>query len=303
MLQKPSACFDNGLFNPAGSHHNPPKIVVEPSGVPRYLTGIVSSSLAWLEENDRELIWETASLRLSERSGRVAAPSMERNFVIDHDLTVALYEPSITEDSLGLKTWTSSLLLSRRLPKLTRHLPSEHTRLLELGSGTGLVGIAAAVTWQGTLSTVMLTDLPEIVPNLQKNIAKNEHLCTSAAHKLVTVPQCRVLDWADDSDGPKNANEKFDLVIAADPIYSTDHPRLLVNTVRRWLTELSTSRFVLELPLRDGFIAERADLRQRLENFMVVVEEGTEIGYDDWELADGQSAEVECWWSVWQLQN
>ena len=40
-------------------------------GIPKYLTSIVASRLAWIEDEDvREQIWELASLRLSERSGR-----------------------------------------------------------------------------------------------------------------------------------------------------------------------------------------------------------------------------------------
>ncbi len=39
--------------------------------LPRYLTDIIASSLAWIdEESVREQIWEAASCRLSERSGR-----------------------------------------------------------------------------------------------------------------------------------------------------------------------------------------------------------------------------------------
>lgn len=39
-------------------------------GIPKYLTGIVASKLSWVNEDRREEIWETASRRLSERSGR-----------------------------------------------------------------------------------------------------------------------------------------------------------------------------------------------------------------------------------------
>ena len=41
------------------------------ASIPRYLTSIVASSLAWIEEESvREQVWEAASSRLSERSGR-----------------------------------------------------------------------------------------------------------------------------------------------------------------------------------------------------------------------------------------
>ena len=40
-------------------------------GLPRYLTDIISSRLSWINDATmRELVWETTSLRLSERSGR-----------------------------------------------------------------------------------------------------------------------------------------------------------------------------------------------------------------------------------------
>jgi hypothetical protein len=32
---------------------------------------------------------------------------------------------------------------------------------------------------------------------------------------------------------------------------------------------------------------------------LAVVEEGEEVGYDDWEGADGGALEVRCWWSIW----
>lgn len=223
---------------------------------------------------------------------------MTRSFRINDVLSLNLHEPSLTEDSLGLKTWTSSLLLSRRLAALSKHLPSGSPRILELGSGTGLVGLAAASVWQSNISEVMLTDLPEIVPNLQKNIELNEHLLPDGNPRV----HSRILDWTDISDVPNNVDQAYPLILAADPIYSPEHPRLLVDTVRRWLKSAPNSRFIIELPRRDAYAKERQDLKQRLEAFMDVIEEGKEVGYDDWETADGRPAEVECWWSVWQLK-
>lgn len=44
---------------------------LDEANLPRYLTSIIASSLAWIEEESvREEIWEAASSRLSERSGR-----------------------------------------------------------------------------------------------------------------------------------------------------------------------------------------------------------------------------------------
>lgn len=222
-------------------------------------------------------------------------PNMTRSFTINDHLTIDLFEPSLTEDNLGLKTWTSSLLLARRLPSLRHHLPKNCERILELGSGTGLVGIAASVLWD---VDVLLTDLPEIVPNLQKNVTSNMHLLKSTGRK----PLAESLDWADASDAPQFEQDRFSLIVVADPIYSPEHPRLLVDAVVRWIRGDVGSRLIVELPLRRGYEKERKDLRERLVRAgMEVVEEGTEIGYDDWQGVDGRPAEVECWWGVWKV--
>jgi len=44
---------------------------VRPEGVTRYLTSIISSPLSWLDTEElQEAVWDAASARLSERSGR-----------------------------------------------------------------------------------------------------------------------------------------------------------------------------------------------------------------------------------------
>lgn len=220
---------------------------------------------------------------------------MTRSFQVQPELTLQLYEPSLTEDSLGLKTWTSSWLLAKRLDQLSRHVSSPPARALELGAGTGLVGLTVASVWQRLVSEVLLTDLPEIIPNLNKNIDVNRGL-TPANVKV----HSRVLDWSDESDVPADRDQGYQLILAADPIYSVDHPRMFTSTVERWLHPGAGSRFILELPLRQGYDNERQELRQRLQSFMEVVEEGEDVGHDDWEAADGRAIEVRCWWSVWQ---
>lgn len=272
-----------------------PALQVAPEGVSRYLTSIISSSLSWIkDEEKRERIWDVASIRLSERSGRNAMPSMTRSFQINDHLSIALFEPSLTEDNIGFKTWISSLLLAQRLPHLRCHIPTSCTRILELGAGTGLVGIAAACTWK---VDVLLTDLPEIVPNLQKNVESNK----AQAQQYSVNMSTRTLDWSDDTCIPLTEVDKFMVIIAADPIYTTDHPKMLVETVDRWLANSEDARFIVELPLREAYKQERDDLGYRLNYANLhITDEGTEIGYDDWQGSDGQPTEVKCWWSVWR---
>ncbi|RMZ91800.1 hypothetical protein DV736_g958, partial [Chaetothyriales sp. CBS 134916] len=202
---------------------------VEPVGVPRYLTSIIASSLDWIRDDEiKERIWNEASLRLSARSGRNAAPSQTRAFKVNETLMIQLHEPSLTGDNLGLKTWASSLLLARRLMTLKAEVAWDRGRVLELGAGTGLVGISAACLWG---ASVVLTDLPDIVPNLAKNVSLNsDHILASGGEA-----ETRRLDWSNASDMPQHESEKYHTVIAADPIYSSEHPKLLANAILRSL--------------------------------------------------------------------
>jgi hypothetical protein len=92
---------------------------------------------------------------------------------------LVIREPPLTGDFLGLKTWGSSYVLAQLLPRFATttlsHLfsssqGSSQLPVLELGSGTGLLGLAAACAWH---TSVVLTDLPAILPNLSHNAKLN----------------------------------------------------------------------------------------------------------------------------------
>lgn len=147
-----------------------------------YLSSMISSSLQWIKDDDhREMIWDEASRCLSQRCGRAGMGEITRRWPF-HDRLIPfeliVREPPITGDSLGHKTWGSSFLMAQLLDSFTSgslaHLLASDRResleVLELGSGTGLLGIAAAAMWQ---ADVILSDLPDIMPNLDYNIEKN----------------------------------------------------------------------------------------------------------------------------------
>lgn len=301
------------LDQPPNSNH----AQFNPEGVTRYLTGIISSSLKWIEDEDvKEDIWNKASMRLSERSGRSAMGNLSRKFKIptsfdSFDLTI--HEPALTGDDLGLKTWAASYLLAKRLHKfdIASLDVSPKLQVLELGAGTGLVGLAMA----GLGADVVLTDLPSICPNLARNAQDNRETVESRGGSVRTA----ILDWMNPVlcdpylgnsavSAEQPIPDQFPLILAADSLYSADHPRMLVDTIDVWLSKDSGARVIVELPRRGPYLPQLEDFRQRMIAIgLHIAAEGIEQGLDDWGHSGGDqksddSALVTCWWSCWTRQ-
>ncbi|KAG6999598.1 NADH-cytochrome b5 reductase [Physcia stellaris] len=312
-------------------------VAIDEDGIPQYLTSIIASQLRWIEdEHVREQVWEMASARLSERSGRTAnlplpnsppnpnphlhhpsSPTTPNplNTSPPNPLHITLHEPTLTADNLGHKTWLSSYLLARRLPTLLNSylLPPPHSpplRILELGSGTGLLGLTAAFLLPR--AKVHLTDLPPILANLTKNVRLNNF---PPDHNM---PEVRELDWSappahshsngdggntqegggeensiplpqDDSPNSPIAEKggKYDLILSSDPLYSPSHPAWLVRTILSHLApphpQAQPPIVVIELPLRTAYLPQVHELRDRLrEGGLELLEQGEEVGWEDW---------------------
>ncbi|CAB4254549.1 similar to Saccharomyces cerevisiae YBR271W Putative S-adenosylmethionine-dependent methyltransferase of the seven beta-strand family [Maudiozyma barnettii] len=234
-------------------------------------------------------ILKEVSLRIAECCGRSAIPSMSRDFKFDNmDTKVSLFEPSLTNDNLGWKTWGASLILSEILVEnfnsKTVFKPkdaSEPLRVLELGAGTGLVGISWACKWKEEFETsnlkiqMFVTDLPEILENLKKNVINNN------VGNFVTAD---VLDWTYPDPFVKKYEIKdnsFDIILVADPIYSPNHPEWVVNMLSKFLK--TDGKCYLEIPIRSKYAKEREILIQLLQkNNFAVLNERYDQGVDDW---------------------
>lgn len=138
-------------------------------------------------------------------------PEMTRAWVIPASATVPeiildIREPPLTGDNLGLKTWGTSYVIAQKLEyfgiQYLDHLFVKsdmstctgkrcllpNKKVLELGAGTGLVGIAAGAVWG---ADVFLTDLQDIIDNLLFNIEKNAPVVELHNGHISS----RILDW------------------------------------------------------------------------------------------------------------
>lgn len=239
-----------------------------------WLTQIIASELNWLDSEDTETIKHLAALRLAENCGRTAHPEILRVIEVPHlSRNLQLKEPSLTSDNLGLKTWGSSFLLGSRLanPKLKgAYLKSP---VLELGSGTGLVGMISCILGYKTT----LTDLAEIVPNLRDNVELNGVEADVAE-----------LDWLNPASFvDRYPQRKYSTIILSDPLYSSKHPQWIVDMINQFLADEDAACVLFQVPVRRNFENERATLWQLLEeHHYEILEEDIEQGRDDFGESD-----------------
>ena len=100
----------------------------------------------------------------------------------------------------------------------------ERPSVVEVGSGTGIAGLSAAVSGA---SRVMLSDLPSALGRLQQQIDNNAHAISGAD------VSAHALEWGDTIAAHELLPEGADLVLAADVLYSgeTDVHEALRNTL------------------------------------------------------------------------
>ncbi|KAL0291896.1 UNVERIFIED_CONTAM: Protein-lysine N-methyltransferase rrg1 [Sesamum calycinum] len=108
-------------------------------------------------------------------------------------------------------------------------LPNEsRLRFLELGSGTGLVGIAAAALLG---ARVTLTDLPHVLPNLQFNADANAGILQlhGGAVEVAALP------WGDIQQMEAVGREEYDVIVGSDVVYHDHLYEPLLETLRFFL--------------------------------------------------------------------
>jgi len=224
-------------------------------------------------------------------------------------IPIALSVPPLRADNLGLITWGGAFILANILHRLPIHdVPSDTpVPVLELGAGTGLVGITAAALWK---THVVLTDLEPIVPGLVANIALNREMLTQYGGRVSSG----TLDWnsptrlileqevaaalgvAELIVGERGDDRnKATIILCADTMYSEEHPELISQTIFAQLQRDPNARAVLCYPMRVAYLDAMREFYERMEQGgMVLVEEGREeLPDDSWD--DERQTE----WNVW----
>ncbi|GAA5836724.1 hypothetical protein JCM9279_007637 [Rhodotorula babjevae] len=207
-------------------------------------------------------------------------------------LRLTVRDGTLLEASTGHRTWGSASILahllaaspSRFFPALCASppAPSPPLRILELGSGTGLVGLTAAavlsrlgVGARGGAEVVLSDggDEPQaVLDNLLENVVANEGAMGDGVRVRVER-----LDWRDyllestptEVSPTPRANERFDILLGTDLVYERGQATLLHAAAAGLLrfpssfsTATSRPTFWLALPIRPTHADENAEVAE-----------------------------------------
>lgn len=136
---------------------------------------------------------------------------------------------------VGQIIWNAGVQLSEYLNReLQPQL--EGRRVLELGSGTGLVGIVAAVCG----ANVTVTDLPEVLPRAMENVALNQQLISDCGGAIAVTEY----DWNKPSSHQLDPSG-YDFVVGADLVYDPEAVDPLTGVLQRLLTSQPQTEVLL----------------------------------------------------------
>ncbi|RKO85908.1 hypothetical protein BDK51DRAFT_43591 [Blyttiomyces helicus] len=245
------------------------------------------SDAAGSKAEEREDLVARVSRLVAALSGRSASGARTRTWVLPNAGIIELHEPEFAtqtaEDGYGFTTWRSSLILARHIDRTPLPLPP--LTVLELGSGTGLAGIAALKRG----ASVTLTDHnTTVLTNLRRNVIANgfdpsEEGEMSVSGRPPSRASVRRLDWMwhaegcarlddlfdGDDDDDKVADvphsDAFDLVLAADCVFDPDHPSLIPRVVTARLRREPGAEFWCVVPVRDRWARDIGDFESAME--------------------------------------
>ncbi|KXS12614.1 S-adenosyl-L-methionine-dependent methyltransferase [Gonapodya prolifera JEL478] len=121
----------------------------------------------------------------------------------------------------GMKLWEGSIILAEHI---FHRITVAGKSVVELGSGTGLVGIVAAIAGA---ASVVLTDLEGQVDLVNENVERNVELVEDKDRIRVVE-----VDWTEQSDAVRNKIGMVDLVLASECLYLPHLHAPLLSTMR-----------------------------------------------------------------------
>ncbi|XP_059475557.1 methyltransferase-like protein 22 isoform X2 [Neocloeon triangulifer] len=178
-----------------------------------------------------------------DEDGDLVLDRRENAILIEHGKSTTLNE-------VGLQVWRGALLLADWVIHNTKLL--SQATVLELGSGTGLTSIAAALVAAEVISTD--ADIGNILALIDSNFKRNQSLvkCPYKVLELDFFAQ----EWSNELE---EVIDRTNIVIAADVIYDDDLTEAFVSTLKRLLSKPPSKSIYMALEKRFVFTLEDLD--------------------------------------------
>lgn len=172
--------------------------------------------------NDQFMAVLSRSLEREEQriADKIGLPGLHIHEAVDEEST----------EGTGTLIWSAGVRLSQHLVR-NRAGELKGSRVLDLGAGTGIVGITAAALG----AHVMLTDMRDVLPQAFENIQANAALI-EASGGSATVQE---LDWNDPDD--EVLDQDYDWVFGSDVTYSEDALAPLAKLLRQMVLTNETA--------------------------------------------------------------
>ena len=148
----------------------------------------------------------------------------EKPFKMNLEADPSQHKTIVLEQSysaLGTTVWDGSITLAKMFENKSL-FPEKYLkkcRVLELGAGCALVGIALSLFGA---KFVVLTDMELCLPSLRKNVDNN--ISGEAKKRICVVP----FVWGQDTS-PLTVDGKYDIIVAAELLYDDKDPKVLAE--------------------------------------------------------------------------
>lgn len=163
--------------------------------------------------------------------GSTTSASCIREVEIDTQFNLYVFEAPYSRGIAG-KIWDSSYVLMEYLKKFGKHYIQDK-RVVELGCGTGIVGLGIAALCPTLL---ILTDFLDIVPLISANIQLNSCLQKNKELLEIYSSKCHALShtWGENVD---ESIQSCDVIIGSDIVYDPIGYEPLVKTISTILAD------------------------------------------------------------------
>lgn len=135
-----------------------------------------------------------------------------------------------SHDQIGFRVWDGAMIVSKWLEGAVKdgRIDFSGRRIVELGAGTGIVGLVASMLGDDDTKAV-LTDMPALIPRMADNISSNGVSARCCAMPLTWANEDHVATVLDDSGGPP------DIVIACDMAAAVKYVAPFMESLARLL--------------------------------------------------------------------